>query len=94
VITTSEPVPDPFSAVDGVSLVAYVEVCRDLIRTAGDSARRTEETLAVHGLSPDRWVRLNEEWAERIRQHPILRAEFRRLYAGPSAPSSGARGNE
>jgi hypothetical protein len=85
-VITSEPAPDPFPAVDGVTLDAYVEVCRDLIRTAGDSAARTEEVLAAHGLSPDRWARLNDEWTERIRGHPGLRAEFRRLYAGPSGP--------
>jgi hypothetical protein len=92
VITTSDAVPDPFSPVDGVTLDGYVDVCRDLVRTAGDSARRTEEVLAAHGLSQDRWVRLSEEWSARIRRQPSLRAEFRRLYAGTIAQE--AAGNE
>jgi hypothetical protein len=92
VISTSDALPDPFSAVDGVTLAAYVEVCRDLVRTAGDSARRTEEVLASHDLTPERWTHLSEEWSTRIRRHPVLRAEFRRLYAGPAA--QGAVGNE
>jgi hypothetical protein len=92
VITTSDAVPDPFSAVDGVTLDAYVGVCRDLVRTAGGSVRRTEEVLAAHDLTPERWARVSEEWSARIRRHPVLRAEFRRLYAAP-APQDAA-GND
>jgi hypothetical protein len=81
VISTSDAAPDPFSAVDGLTLAGYVEVCRALVRTAGDSARRIEEALAAHDLSPDRWERITAVWSERIRIHPLIRSEFRRLYA-------------
>jgi hypothetical protein len=81
VISTRDTSPDPFSAVDGVTLEGYVEVCRALVRTAGDSARRIEEVLAAHDLSPDRWERITAEWLERIRIHPLIRTEFRHLYA-------------
>ena len=80
-ISTSDSAPDPFSAVDGLTLAGYVEVCRALVRTAGDSARRIEEVLAAHDLSPDRWERISAEWSERIRIHPFIRTEFRHLYA-------------
>jgi hypothetical protein len=92
VISTSDPVPDPFTEVDGLTFAAYVEICRELVRVAGGSARRTEEVLAGHDLNPVQWASLSAEWSERIRQHPLLRAEFRRLYAGPSGPDS--TGNE
>lgn len=79
-ISTSDAAPDPFSKVDGLTLAGYVDVCRALVRTAGDSARRIEEVLAAHDLSPDRWERITVEWSERIRIHPPIRTEFRRLY--------------
>lgn len=84
VISTSHAAPDPFAAIDGVTLPDYVEVCRSLVRTAAGSPRRIEEVLAAHDLTLDRWVRIREGWSERIRRHPVLRAEFRRLYAAPS----------
>jgi hypothetical protein len=84
VISTEEAAPDPFSAIDGVTLVGYVDVCRALVRTAGDSARRVEEVLAAHNLTLAGWLGVNEAWLDRIRRHPTLRAEFRRLYAGSS----------
>jgi hypothetical protein len=92
VITTSDAVPDPFSAVDGVTLDTYVEVCRDLVRMAGGSVSRTEDVLAAHDLTADRWAQLSEEWSARIRRYPVLRAQFRRLYAGPAGQD--AAGNE
>lgn len=81
-ITTGDALPDPFSDVDGLSLAGYVEVCRDLVRNAGDSARRTEEVLAAYGLNRDRWAYITDEWSDRVRRHLVLRAEFRRIYAG------------
>jgi hypothetical protein len=84
VISTENAAPDPFSAIDGVTLAAYVDVCRALVRTAGDSTRRIEEVLTAHHLTAARWLGVNEEWSNRIRLHPALRAEFRRLYAGGS----------
>jgi hypothetical protein len=90
VISTDETAPDPFAPVDGLGLPAYVDVCRELVRTAGDSTRRIELVLAAHDLTPDRWGRINEEWSERIRRQPRIRTEFRRLYAG--APSQGQDG--
>jgi len=87
VISTSDAAPDPFSAVDGLTLAGYVEVCRALVRTAGDSARRIEEVLAAYDLSPDRWERMTAEWSERIRIYPLVRTEFRRLYARGSDES-------
>jgi hypothetical protein len=79
--------PDPFTPIDGLGLRGYVEVCRDLVRTAGDSTRRIEDVLAAHDLTPDRWARISEEWSGRIRRHPQIRTAFRRLYAGE--PSVG-----
>ena len=87
VISTSDAAPDPFAAVDGLTLAAYVEVCRALVRTAGDSARRIDEVLAAHDVSPDRWERITAEWSERIRSYPLIRTEFRRLYARRSDSS-------
>ena len=83
-ISTNDPAPDPFAPVDGLGLPAYVEICRAMVRTAGDSPRRIEEVLAAHDVTHDRWQRISDEWSERIRRHPLIRAEFRRLYAGPS----------
>ena len=83
-ISTSDATPDPFEAIDGMTIDGYAEVCRALVRTAGDSARRIEEVLGAHDLTPERWERISEEWSERIRNHPNLRTEFRRLYAGIS----------
>jgi hypothetical protein len=84
VARTDEEGQDPFSAIEGVALTAYVEVSRALVRAAGDSARRIEEVLQGHGLPPERWDRIRAGWSERIRHDPRVRAEFRRLYAGPS----------
>jgi hypothetical protein len=83
VISTSDAAPDPFSAIDGLTLTDYVDVCHALVRTAAGSPRRIEEVLAAHDLTPDRWARISEGWSERIRRHPLLRTEFRRLYAAP-----------
>jgi len=91
-IPSNEPARDPLAPVDGMALSGYVEVCRALVRTAGDSTRRIEEVLAAHDLTPDRWERIREGWSERIRRHPRIRTEFSRLYAAPSGEP--AVGNE
>ncbi len=71
---------DPSSPVDGLSLLGYVEICRALIRTAGDSTRRIEQVLAAHDMSPEQWERVRQAWSERIRLDPRVRSEFQRLY--------------
>jgi hypothetical protein len=53
------------------------------VRTAGDSALRIDEVLATRSLTPELWDRVRAGWSERIRLHPAVRAEFRRLYTGP-----------
>jgi hypothetical protein len=75
---------EPFTPVDGFDLVAYVEVCRSLVRVAGGSTRRVEEVLAGHGLTHDAWDRISASWSARIRGHAGVHAEFGRLYALPS----------
>ena len=81
-VSNEDRIPDPFTAVDGVTLAAYVDVCRALVRTAGDSARRIDEVLVARGLTAIGWRGVHDEWSDRIRRHPAVRAEFRRLYAG------------
>lgn len=80
---------DPSSPVRGLSLPGYVAVCQALIRTAGGSTRHTEEVLAAHGLTPERWEQVREGWSERIRRHPRIRAEFQRRYARPGDVAGG-----
>ncbi len=86
-----EDAADPSTPVAGLTLPDYVEVCRELIRTAGGSPRRVEEVLAAHDLTPERWEWVREGWSERIRRDPRVRAEFQRLYA---RPGDVAEGNE
>jgi len=88
-VRPSDETDDSRSPVDGLSLSDYVEVCRALVRTAGDSTRRIEAVLDAHDLTPDRWAQISEVWSERIRRHPRVRAEFRRRYVRPSGPTSG-----
>jgi hypothetical protein len=83
-VTPSKRAPDdPFSAVDGLSLADYVDVCRTLIRTGSDSERQIQIVLAGFGMRPDRWARIRAAWTERIRSDPVVRTAFQRLYAGP-----------
>jgi hypothetical protein len=79
----------PTMPVDGLSLYAYVEVCRALIRTGGGSASRIEEVLSAHGLTPPRWAAVSADWTERIRRDPDLRSEFQRLYVGSPLERDG-----
>jgi hypothetical protein len=79
--------------VDGLSLLAYVGICRALIRHGADSERLIDEVLSSHGLTPDRWASLHAAWTERIRRDPAIRADFQRLYTGPP-PADTAPGNE
>jgi hypothetical protein len=89
---THDAADDPTAPVNGLSLSEYIEVCRALIRNGGDSARRIEEVLAAHGLTPHRWAVIRADWTERIRRDPDLRSEFQRLYVGPTVEP--ADGNE
>jgi hypothetical protein len=83
-VTRSErAADDPFASVEGLSLSDYVDVCRALIRRGSDTERRIEEVLAGYDIRQDRWTRIRAAWTERIRSHPGVRSEFRRLYAGP-----------
>jgi hypothetical protein len=50
-ISTNEKAPDPFAPFDGLGLLDYVEVCRALVRTAGDSSRHIEAVLSARDLT-------------------------------------------
>jgi hypothetical protein len=89
VTPTHDEAGDPITPVDGLSLYAYVEVCRELIRDGGGSARRIEKVLAAHGLTPHRWAVVSADWTERIRRDPDLRSEFQRLYVGSTVELDG-----
>jgi hypothetical protein len=80
---SSEHADQVINPIDGLSLQAYVDVCRALVREGGDSSHRIEAVLARHGLTPGRWALVRVEWTERIRRDPNVRSEFQRLYAGP-----------
>ena len=82
---------DPINPVDGLGLVEYVEICRALIRHGADSERRTDEVLADHGITPDRWAAAYAAWTQRIRRDPDVRSEFQRMYAGPPRAEHEAR---
>jgi hypothetical protein len=82
---------DRFEPVEGLALPAYVEVCRSLVRVAGDSVRRTDEVLATRGLSRQAWSRIRATWSERIRADAVVRAEFGRLYAVPTNGADTSR---
>lgn len=81
---TEEEGIDPLAPIDGVALPTYVDVCRDLVRTAGDSPSRIKEVLARRGLTPEDWGLIRAAWSERIRRHPEARDEFQRRFAGQS----------
>lgn len=90
------PNPDqtghPSELVDGLSLSAYVDVCRSLIRDGGGSTHRIEAVLAGYGLTQLRWAQVSAAWTNRIRASSDLRAEFQRLYVGPAGETRA--GNE
>ena len=79
---SSDRTDPPHTPIDGISLHAYVEICRALVRDGGDSARRIEEVLTGHGMTAERWAKLHAEWTLRIRSDPVIRSEFQRLYVG------------
>jgi len=79
---SSDHAEQPVTQIDGLSLEAYVAVCRALVRDGGDSASRIEAVLVAHGLTAGRWALVRTAWTERIRRDPEVRAEFQRLYAG------------
>lgn len=76
-----EHADEPTTPIDGLSLRAYVDVCRALVRDGGDSVRRVDAVLAEHDLTPERWALVHGAWTARIRRDPDLRSEFQRLYA-------------
>ncbi len=90
-ITSEHSDQELFEPVEGIALPVYVEVCRTLVRSAGDSVRRIDEVLAARGLSREAWNRIRTAWSERIRRDATVRAEFGRLYAAPQIGDAGTR---
>lgn len=80
---------DPFAPVEGLSLAAYVAVCRSLVRRGGDPATRRDEVLREHGLDAGRWAACRAGWSSRLHDRPEVRAEFRRLYAEATGSAPG-----
>ena len=79
---SNEAADEPITPTENLSLSQYVEVCRALIRSGGDSPRVMAEVLVGFGLTPADWAAINTDWTERIRRDPVLRSEFQRRYAG------------
>jgi hypothetical protein len=83
VFSTEDHGASLFAPIGGLSLEAYVGVCRALVRTAAGSARRLDEVLAARGLSEEEWTAVSTAWSERIRVSAAVHSEFGRLYATP-----------